>query len=215
MAIILDTNTKSLQAVLSGAISSTNPTFSAHYADTPAGGSTYSQNDFPANNTGSLNGVTAVTLMPVPTGIPQYKRRLRSLQIFNADNAQVTVSVQILDSSGPTTSVIYKVTLQTGENLEYEEGYGFSVTDVNGALKSQSSTTSSATSTADSKAVSAGTAASTASSQAVSAGTAASAASSQAVSAGTTASTASSNQSLGSSAGWSTTLSKTKSSFGF
>ena len=228
--IVLDTTTGSLQIVLAGAKNTNDCPFVANYLDEPVGSTSLK----PAGscNPGTTNGTTAVTIVPATGLAPGWRRRLLSFNLNNADLAAVTVSIQYVD--GATTYTLYKCILQTLEQLQYEEGFGFTTVDVNGAQKSQAAATSSATSTAQAAGSQASSMASIAlngSSQASSIAAAivpasinsvSSQASSMAAlvpasvsSAASLALLVSSNASLGSSVGWSTTLSKTKSSFGF
>ena len=56
--LILDATTKSITAVMSGAAATTNPDFTAAYADSTDTTFTQGAND------GVLNGATAVTIVP-------------------------------------------------------------------------------------------------------------------------------------------------------
>lgn len=227
--------TQSLQVVLAGVKNTNDAPVITSYVDEPVGSNGIA-NAVGTTAQATTNGLTAVTLAS-GTAQQGYRRRIKSINLQNADLAAITVSIQIVDSAGPTTTVGQKYTIQTLENLNYEEGYGFDSIDANGATKSQAAASSSATSTADSKGVSAGTQASTnlstatvqsstTSSAVVSAASAISVADSKAVSDSviistnlstfTTASGVTSSQlSLQTSAGTSVTLSKTKSSFAF
>lgn len=145
--IALDTSTRSLQFQLAGAKNTNDASFFCTYVDEPAsvtgvGVAVY------VTQVGTTNGVTAVTVAPAPGAGPGYRRRIKSFNLFNADLAAITVSVQINDTSGSVTTVGQKITLQTLEQLNYEEGYGFETLDSQGATKSQAASTSSATSTA-------------------------------------------------------------------
>lgn len=111
----------------------------------------------------TTNGVTAAVICAAGPGGVGFRRRIQSLNLFNADLAAITATIKIVDTANSTTT-LQQVTLQTLEQLNYEQGYGFEALDVNGAVKSQNSLTSSAASTADSKAVSAALIASTATS---------------------------------------------------
>lgn len=152
--IVLDTSTRSFGCVLAGAKNTNDASFICSYVDEPVSGNNGPNQMAYGTTVGTTNGVTAATFAAAAGGQPNYRRRIKSLNLFNADLAAITVSIQIVDSSGPTTSIGGKYTLQTLEMLNYEEGYGFQAIDVNGAVKSQNSATSSAASTADSKAVS-------------------------------------------------------------
>lgn len=146
--IVLDTSARSLQIVLSGAKNTNDAPFVASYYDenltpnfaTPTASAT----------PGTTNGVTAVTIMPAQGLAPGWRRRLKSFNLNNADLAAITLSIQYVD--GATTYNLYKITLQTLEQLVYEDGYGFSALDSGGAIKSQAAATSSATSVAQASA---------------------------------------------------------------
>ena len=148
MAIALDSTTRSLTVVLAGAKTSLDAQFIATYEDrpvSPALGNTALA--VPFTNQGTTNGVTAAVVMPSPAGLPAYRRVLKSLQFNNVDTGAITVTFNFVDTAGSTTKLVTFV-LQTGEYIGYEDGYGFDVFDVNGALKSQNANTSAATSTA-------------------------------------------------------------------
>lgn len=142
--IVLDNNTRSLQVVLAGAKNTNDCPFVASYLDEPV--SSTSAKAAASSNPNNTNGVTAVTILAAPGLAPSWRRRLLSFNLNNADLAAITVSIQYNDNG--TTYNLYKATLQTLEQLQYEEGYGFTCVDANGAAKSQAAATSSATSTA-------------------------------------------------------------------
>lgn len=202
-----------LQVLLAGAVTTTECPLTAAYEDFSGLG------NIAANQADSVTtGATAVDLVAAPAA--GVKRKITHFSIFNADTVAVTVTVR-LNNNG-TTRIVAQYTLQTGEGLYFDRGSGWRAIDVNGNTKTNQPASSGASSTA----LSAGTQASTEASKAnASVATASSAASvdlanastadSKAVSAATVASTASSTLSLNLSAGTSTTLSKTKSSFGF
>lgn len=153
MAIALDTPTRSLQIVLSGAKNTLDAQFLATYSDVPVGGAhMVAMRDVPFSNPGTTNGVTSAVVVPAPPGNTAYRRVLKSLSLSNVDTAAITLSINFVDTAGVTTA-LFRCTLQTLETLVYEDGFGFDALDANGAVKSQNSATSSATSTADSKAV--------------------------------------------------------------
>ena len=233
MAIALDSTTRSLTVVLAGAKTSLDAQFIATYEDrpvSPALGNTALA--VPFTNQGTTNGVTAAVVMPSPAGLPAYRRVLKSLQFNNVDTGAITVTFNFVDTAGSTTKLVTFV-LQTGEYIGYEDGYGFDVFDVNGALKSQNANTSAATSTAQAAGSQASSMASIAllgSSQASSLASGIVIASVNSVSSQASSMTAlvpasvSSNASLGTLgssqcssllARWSVTVSKTSSSFSF
>lgn len=163
--IALDTNTKTLQIVLAGAKNTNDAQVVASYEDRPA---TASTNPTVGHEVATVtSGVTPAAILPAPG--QGFIRVLKSLSVYNADLASITLTLYINDSSGGSiSSTILKQTRLTLETLTYEDGAGFLSYDATGAIITQAAATSSSTSTADSKAVSAGTAASVADFKAVS-----------------------------------------------
>ena len=117
---ILDTTSKSITAVMSGAAATTNPNFTAAYADN--NGSTFVE----GANDGVLNGTTAVTLVASPSS--STRRIVKTITIENTDTAAVTVTVGYVNSA--STRTIVKVTLQVGDTWTTDGSY-----DTNGNLK--------------------------------------------------------------------------------
>lgn len=149
MPIALDANTKSLQIVLAGAKNTNDAGYVCTYERIPVATNTVglpSGAIVLTEQQGTTNGVTAVTIMPAPGA--GYVHRLKTFQLQNADLAAITASFQVVDSTGPTTTVCFKVVKQTLENLSYEDGLGWQNFDVNGATIAQAPTTSANVSTA-------------------------------------------------------------------
>lgn len=146
--IVLDNVNRSLQVILAGAKNTNDAPVVAAWEDQSASTGPSQAKVVPGENPTNTNGVTAVTLVPAPPS--GYLRRVKSIALNNADLASITVSFRYYDNG--TTYALYKVTLQTLEQLVYEEGSGFTAYDSNGAAKSQAAATSSATSTAQSTA---------------------------------------------------------------
>lgn len=182
MAIVtLDTTTAKLQVLLAGAVSATECPLTAAVIDErkdAIGGR--ADRGVPRNYASITTGGTAVDLVPVaPSNV---RRSVVGFSCFNADSAEVDVTVRLyVDSS--TTRIIHRSKLQTLETLRYDEDRGFYAVDVNSNQKSNASSTSGATSEATSKADSASTRASTADSKALSVSTLTSTADSKGVSA--------------------------------
>lgn len=230
--IALGNATTTITATLAGAKNTNDADVTCFFTDEPSGmtGVAVAVMDKQQSNT---NGATPVTILSAGAAGVGFRRRLKSMTLFNADLAAITVNIKIVDSAGPTTTTLQKVTLQTLEQLTYEEGSGFQAFDVNGALKSQAVATSSATSTAQAAGSQASSMASIAllgSSQASSLAAAIVPASVNSVSSQASSMAAlvpasvSSNASLGALGStqssslltrWSTTISKTSSSFSF
>lgn len=104
-AIVLNTTTKSIKAVMSGAPASTNPDFVVSYADNNSTSFTEGEND------GALNGTSDVTLVSAPAS--STRRIIKSISIYNRDTAAVTVTIKY-DNNG-TTRILAKVTLGVDE----------------------------------------------------------------------------------------------------
>ncbi len=110
--IVLDLDTKSLLAVCAGAKNTTDPDFTVEYEVEGPHGRKAS-----ANNNGTLNGITNVTLLD---GADVNGRKVvRAIRIYNADAAAVTVTIT-LDISG-TGRKLFKFTLAVGETWEYSD----------------------------------------------------------------------------------------------
>ena len=107
--------TDSITAVMSGAANTTNPTYAAQWDDGPL-----------HDEAGSLSGATAVTLIPAPAS---GSRGVRYVQIYNADDATVTVTVSHVRSG--TSRTIAKVALLTLYHLRIDEN-GIQVWDSSG-----------------------------------------------------------------------------------
>ena len=118
--LILNATTKTIVAALSGAITTTNPVFTAAFADN--NGSTFTE----SASDGALNGVTSVTLISAPAASTQ--RVIKSITIQNADTAAVTVTLSY--NNNATLRTIVKVTLAVGETWTTDGTF-----DTNGSLK--------------------------------------------------------------------------------
>lgn len=105
MNIILDATTKSIVATMSGAAATTNPDFTAAYADNNGTNFTEGAND------GALNGTNQVTLVAAPAS--STRRTIKSITIENKDTAAVTITVSY--NNNGTLRTLYKVTLNVGD----------------------------------------------------------------------------------------------------
>lgn len=119
--LVLDATNKSITAVLAGAPATTNPDFTAHYADTDGASFTEAAND------GALNGATPVTVVASPAA--STRRIIRAISIQNRDTASVVLTVRYI--SGANTRQIWKGTLAVGDMWTLN-----GVFDQLGALKS-------------------------------------------------------------------------------
>jgi len=120
MTIVLDTTTKSLEVVMSGAALSTNPDFTASYADDTGTALTEGAND------GALNGTTPVTLVAAPAS--STRRVIRTVTIQNRDTAPVTLTIRL--NNNTTLRQIATPTLQVGDTWTTDGTF-----DSNGNLK--------------------------------------------------------------------------------
>jgi len=103
--LILDSTTKSIKAVMSGAAATANPDFTAAWADN--NGTTFVE----GASDGALSGTSSATLVAAPAS--STRRVIKSITIENKDTAPVTVTISY-DNNG-TLRVIAKVTLQVGD----------------------------------------------------------------------------------------------------
>ena len=130
MQQILNATTKSLEAIMSGAPATTNPAFTASWADND--GTTFTE----GSTDGALNGGTAVTLVAAPAA--STRRIIKSVTITNIDTASVVVTVRY--NNNTTLRTVSVVTLAVGDTWTFEGAY-----DTSGNFKT---TTSSSTPTA-------------------------------------------------------------------
>jgi hypothetical protein len=103
--LILDATTKSIVAVMAGPAATTNPDFTAAWADND--GSSFAE----GSSDGALNGTSQVTLIAAPGA--STRRVIKSITIQNRDTAAVTVTVKY-DNNG-TLRNIAVVTLAVGD----------------------------------------------------------------------------------------------------
>jgi hypothetical protein len=118
--LILDATTKSIKAVMSGAAATTNPDFTAAWADN--NGTTFVE----GASDGALSGTSSATLVAAPAS--STRRVIKSITIENKDTAPVTVTISY-DNNG-TLRVIAKVTLQVGDTWTTDGTF-----DTSGSLK--------------------------------------------------------------------------------
>jgi hypothetical protein len=125
MNLVLDATTKSIVVAMSGAAATTNPDFTAAYADNNGTNFTEGAND------GALNGTNSVTLVAAPAA--STRRTIKSITIENRDTAAVTLTISYNNNS--TLRTIAKVTLAVGDTWTTDGSY-----DTNGNLKSVAGT---------------------------------------------------------------------------
>ena len=103
--LVLDATTKSIVVAMSGAAATTNPDFTAAYADDTGSAFTEGSND------GALNGTSSVTLVAAPAS--STRRVVKNITIENKDTAAVTLTISY--NNAATLRTIAKVTLAVGD----------------------------------------------------------------------------------------------------
>lgn len=119
--LILDSTSKSIQAVMSGTPTTTNPGFVTSYSDNT--GATFTE----GSSDGALSGASTVTLVAAPAA--STRRIIKTINIENCDTAAVTITIYYNNAS--TLRVLSKVTLQVGDTWTSDGTF-----DTTGALKS-------------------------------------------------------------------------------
>lgn len=118
--IVLDTTSKSITIVMSGAPATTNPHYTTAYADNNGTSFTEGASD------GTLNGTTAITVISAPAS--STRRVINTITVENTDTAAVTITVGYVN--GANTRTLAKVTLQVGDTWTTSGAY-----DTNGNIK--------------------------------------------------------------------------------
>ena len=118
--LVLDSTSKSITVVMSGAAAPTNPSFVSAYADN--NGTTFTE----GASDGVLTGTTPVTVIASPAS--STRRIINKLYVENTDSAAVTLTIGYVN--GANTRVLAKVTLQVGDTWSSDGTY-----DTNGNLK--------------------------------------------------------------------------------
>jgi len=122
--VIIDGASKSITAVLSAAPATTNPNF-------VVSGVTYTSTATTGyHNDGALNGTTPVTLFAAP-GSSTY-REIKSIFIYNADTAAVTLTIRFSSSGGDRIIDVFEVPVQA--SLIWSRDNGFRLIS-NGRIK--------------------------------------------------------------------------------
>jgi len=117
---VLDATTESIVVAMSGAAATTNPDFTAAWADDTGSAFTEGSTD------GALNGTSSVTLVAAPAS--STRRVVKNITIYNKDTAAVTITVSF--NANSTLRNIAKVTLAVGDTWTLDGAY-----DTNGSLK--------------------------------------------------------------------------------
>jgi len=118
--LVLDATTKSIVVAMSGAAATTNPDFTAAYADDTGSAFTEGAND------GALSGTSSVTLVAAPAA--STRRVVKNITIENKDTAAVTLTISY--NNAATLRTIAKVTLNVGDTWTTDGTF-----DTNGSLK--------------------------------------------------------------------------------
>lgn len=118
--IRLDTYQRKLQAVLGGAVATTQPTSVVCYTDKE---NENQKKFFIEAVTTALNGTTAVDICPAPD--KAMVREIDSIHINNKDTAAITLTVRINDNG--TNYELVELTILSGETLVYTKSSGWKV----------------------------------------------------------------------------------------
>ena len=124
--IVIDTTLQSITAVMSEAVTTTNPDFVTGFLDGPKQGGAR-----PGSTDGALNGTTAVELVPT-IGTGGAPRQVDFINIYNRDTVAHTITIRYLNDA--STRIMQKVLLQAGESLMYARGQ-WTAFDVTGTPK--------------------------------------------------------------------------------
>ena len=131
--ITLDATTDSLEVKLGGAVTTNQLPFTTSYADLNT--STFAVTAF-AENEGTTNNTTAVTLVAAPGA--SKSRKISLVNIYNADTVAATVTVQY--NANGTLRVLCKIALAADSTLQYTDGGGWKVVTSAGGVVTTSST---------------------------------------------------------------------------
>lgn len=123
--IVLDNITDTLEIILAGAITATNPDYYVSYVDVTT--TTY----VPGDANGATNGVTQVTMVAAPAGSTQ--RQIKFISVFNRDSANVTITIRLDDTSNERT--LWRGILAPNEMVQYADGEGWNVLNSSGVKK--------------------------------------------------------------------------------
>lgn len=122
--IPLDTTTRKLQAYLSGAPSTTNPTVTVVFYDVPRQAKTDNAEYLRSSQFTELAGVTETDICAAPV-VQGTVRNIQYINIYNADTATVDCFVAVDD--GGTNRIQVKVTLATTESAVWTPTGGWQV----------------------------------------------------------------------------------------
>lgn len=124
--MILDTTTKTLEAFMAAPPATTQPVYVVSYVDVSTVGFT------PGSSTGSLTGTTVKTILTAPAASTQ--RQVKEINIYNADTASVTITVQ-LDESGSNLP-LFTMVVPAGKTLSWTPINGWGLSDGQAPVRS-------------------------------------------------------------------------------
>lgn len=105
--LVLDSTSKTIKVVMSGAAATTNPDFVTTWAEN--NGTIFTE----GSTDGALTGTTPVTVVAAPaSGV---RRVIKEITIYNRDTAAVTITINL--DNGGTLRQLTKVTLQVGDRF--------------------------------------------------------------------------------------------------
>lgn len=118
-------STQKVQVILAGAITTSQLAVAASWVDMPDDCTASAPDNIEINT----NSTTAVDVVAAPAA--GYKRQIKEFSVYNADTVSATITVRV-DTSG-TPRIRTKITLATGERLEYVDTVGWRVLSANGS----------------------------------------------------------------------------------
>lgn len=128
--MILNNSSKRIRAFLGGVVAANQPMWVTSYADLDDAAPSF----FGLNSTGLLADATPVEIVAPPAGVVQ--RQVKYLSIFNADTAQVTVTIEQYDG---TQRTLFVAELETLERVIYAHEVGWAIYSADGTVKSVAS----------------------------------------------------------------------------
>ena len=123
--IILNTDDKSLQVFLGGAVAANELDMVASFVDIGKSDKAVTAADSSEVYT---TGATPIDLVPAPDA--NNTRQVKFVSIYNADSQDNIVSVRIFDDGTANQYLIVVKSLAPGETLQYTEGIGWEVIEV-------------------------------------------------------------------------------------
>lgn len=122
--LCLDTTTRKLQAVLGGAVTTTQPQVSVVSYDVDARSRSTTEEYRRSLTVIATNSGTDVDICAAPSVINAV-RHIEHVCVYNKDSAGVTVTIKIDD--GGTETILVSQALAAGESLIYERGQGWQI----------------------------------------------------------------------------------------